>query len=212
MRGFVFLNIMKNQHICLAFTGASGFSYGLCLLENLLQSDCRVSLVYSDAASIVAKEEADFVLPNNPLDAAKMLQDHFGVSSEQLRVYAKNDWFAPIASGSNAPDQMVVCPCSMGTLAAIAHGLSDSLIERAADVAIKENKKLILVPRETPLSAIHLENMLKLAKLGVCILPPAPGFYQKPQTMDDLIHFVVARILNQLNVQQSLVAPWSDDK
>ena len=106
---------------------------------------------------------------------------------------------------------MVVCPCTMATLAAIAGGLSQNLIERAADVVIKEARKLVLVPREAPYSAIHLENMLKLARLGVCILPPNPGFYHHPQTVQDLVDFVVARILDQLGVAHTLMARWGED-
>ncbi|PKO51813.1 MAG: aromatic acid decarboxylase, partial [Betaproteobacteria bacterium HGW-Betaproteobacteria-21] len=121
-------------------------------------------------------------------------------------------WFAPPASGSNPPDAMVVCPCTMATLAAIAAGLSQSLIERAADVVLKEQRKLVLVPRETPYSAIHLENMLKLARLGVCILPPNPGFYHHPQTVQDLVDFVVARVLDQLGVPHALMARWGENE
>jgi len=119
-------------------------------------------------------------------------------------------WTAPVASGSGAPASMVVCPCSTGTLSAIASGASDNLIERAADVALKERRQLILVPRESPFSAIHLENMLKLARLGVTILPAAPGFYHRPQSVDDLVDFVVARILDQLGVEQTLVKRWGE--
>jgi 4-hydroxy-3-polyprenylbenzoate decarboxylase len=125
-----------------------------------------------------------------------------------LTVFSAHEWTAPIASGSAFVDAMVVCPCSSGTLAAIAQGLSNNLIERAADVMIKEQRKLILVPREMPLSAIHLENMLKLARLNTVIMPAAPGFYHHPKTMDDLVDFVVARILNTLGINQELVLPW----
>lgn len=115
---------------------------------------------------------------------------------------------APVASGSSAPRAMVVCPCSTGSLSAIATGASDNLIERAADVMIKEKRQLILVPREMPFSAIHLEHMLKLAQLGVTIMPANPGFYNQPQSVDDLVNFVVARILDHLNVEQDLVKRW----
>jgi len=126
-------------------------------------------------------------------------------------VFGREEWFAPLASGSNPADAMVVCPCTMGTLAAIAAGLSQNLIERAADVAIKEGRKLVLVPRETPFSAIHLENMLKLARLGVVILPPSPGFYNHPQTVADLVDFVVARVLDQLRVPHRLMQRWGEE-
>lgn len=127
-------------------------------------------------------------------------------------MFGREEWFAPPASGSNPPDAMVVCPCTVATLASIAGGLSQNLIERAADVVIKEGRKLVLVPRETPYSAIHLENMLKLARLGVCILPPNPGFYHHPQSVQDLVDFVVARILDQLGVPHTLMARWGEDR
>lgn len=116
-----------------------------------------------------------------------------------------------MASGSNPPDAMVICPCTMGTLGAVAQGLADKLIERAADVMLKEGRPLILVPRETPLSAIHLENMLRLARAGAILLPPNPGFYHHPQSVSDLVDFVVARILDRLGVPHSLVRPWGAD-
>jgi 4-hydroxy-3-polyprenylbenzoate decarboxylase len=196
--------------IALAFTGASGMPYGLRLLECLLAADLRVYLLYSQAAQIVAKQELDETWPSR----AKELEDQFTVRFQakpgQLRVFGREEWFAPVASGSNPPDAMVVCPCTMGTLAAIAAGMSDSLIERAADVCIKESRKLVLVPRETPFSALHLENMLKLARMGVCILPPNPGFYHHPKTVEDLVDFVVARVLDQIGVAHQLMARWGE--
>ena len=127
-------------------------------------------------------------------------------------MFGREEWFAPPASGSNPADAMVVCPCSMGTLAAIAHGLSDSLIERATDVSIKEKRPLILVPRETPLSVIHLENLLSLARLGVVILPPSPGFYTHPTSVADMVDFVVARILDQLHIPHQLTPRWGESR
>jgi 4-hydroxy-3-polyprenylbenzoate decarboxylase len=128
-----------------------------------------------------------------------------------LRVFGREEWTAPVASGSSAPRAMVVCPCTTGTLSAIACGASNNLIDRAADVVLKEGRKLILVPRETPFSAIHLENMLKLARLGVCILPPSPGFYHQPQAIDDLVDFVVARILDQLDIDHAVSRRWAEN-
>jgi 4-hydroxy-3-polyprenylbenzoate decarboxylase len=197
--------------ITLAFTGASGLPYGMRLLEQLLTQGHRVRLVYSAAAQIVAHQEMDFVLPNRPQDAEKAIIERFGKLAGELKVYGIQDWFAPIASGSNPSDAMVVCPCTMGTLAKIANGISDELIIRAADVMLKEKRPLIIVPRETPFSAIHLENMLKLTHAGAVILPPNPGFYTHPQTVQDLIDFVVARILDHLGVPQTLVKPWGKD-
>jgi 4-hydroxy-3-polyprenylbenzoate decarboxylase len=197
--------------ICLALTGASGMPYGLRLLECLLAAGCRVQLLYSPAAQIVARQEMDFELPSRPADAkAALLARLPAVDPEMLAVFGREEWFAPVASGSNPPDAMVVCPCSMGTLAGIAQGLSDNLIERAADVVLKESRKLILVPRETPFSIIHLENMLRLARAGAVILPPSPGFYGHPQAVSDLVDFVVARILDQLAVPHALLPRWGE--
>jgi len=197
--------------ICLALTGASGMPYGLRLLECVLAAGCRVQLLYSPAAQIVARQEMDFDLPSRPADAkAALLARLPAVDPEMLAVFGREEWFAPVASGSNPPDAMVVCPCSMGTLAGIAQGLSDNLIERAADVVLKESRKLILVPRETPFSIIHLENMLRLARAGAIILPPSPGFYGHPQKVGDLVDFVVARILDQLAVSHALPPRWGE--
>ncbi len=198
--------------IVLALTGASGLPYGIRLLECLLQSGSRVHLLYSQAAQIVAKQELDFILPNRPQDAEKLLTERFGKFSGELRVFGRDDWYAPMASGSNPGDAMVICPCTMGTLAAVAAGLSDDLITRGADVMLKEKRPLILVPRESPFSAIHLENMLKLSHAGAVILPPNPGFYYQPQTVQDLVDFVVARILDHLGVEHSLVKRWGEEK
>ena len=194
--------------ITLALTGASGMPYAMRLLELLLAGGHRVYLVYSQAAQFVAAQEMTVALPAKPTEAKRQLVAQYGCQPDQLEVYAREDWMAPIASGSGAVDAMVVCPCTMGALAAIAHGMSDNLIERAADVMIKEGRQLILVPREAPFSAIHLENMLKLARLGVVILPPNPGFYHHPQSIGDLVDFVVAKILDQLAVEHRLLARW----
>ena len=200
-----------NKTMCLALTGASGMPYGLRLLECLLATGCNVQLLYSQAAQIVARQEMDLELPTRPAEAkAALLTRYPAVDPEKLAVFGREEWFAPVASGSNPPDAMVVCPCSMGTLAAIAHGLADNLIERAADVVLKEGRKLILVPRETPFSVIHLENMLRLARAGAVILPPSPGFYHHPQTVADLVDFVVARVLDQLAVPHALMRRWGE--
>ena len=197
--------------ICLALTGASGMPYGLRLLESLLAEGCRVQLVYSQAAQIVAKQEMALELPSRPAETQAALRERFAALPGILEVYGREEWFAPMASGSNPPDAMVICPCTMGTLAAIAQGLASSLIERAADVVLKEGRKLVLVPRETPFSVIHLENMLRLARAGAVILPPNPGFYHHPQSIDALVDFVVARILDQLGVPHGLMQRWGDD-
>jgi 4-hydroxy-3-polyprenylbenzoate decarboxylase len=196
--------------VTLALTGASGMAYGLRLLEYLLHDGIRVNLLVSQAAHIVAKQELGVALPARASDLQKQLAASLATDDDQLRVFGRDDWNAPVASGSNVADAMVVCPCSMGTLAAIAGGMSDNLIERAADVTLKENRKLILVPRETPFSVLHLENMLALARMGAVILPANPGFYQLPQSIEDVIDFIVARILDQLGVAHELIARWGD--
>lgn len=198
--------------ITLALSGASGMAYGLRLLECLLTADLQVYLLVSQAAHIVAKQELGVALPARPLDLEKQLTESLHARDGQLRVFGREDWNAPVASGSNPADAMVVCPCSMGTLAAIAHGISDNLIERAADVMLKEQRKLILVPREAPFSTLHLENMLKLSKMNAVILPANPGFYHRPQSVEDIVDFVVARILDQLGIPHTLMARWGDGR
>lgn len=198
--------------IALAFTGASGLPYGLRLLECLLATDVRVWLLYSQAAQLVAKQELDLVLPGQPRETQRLLSERFGAKDGQLAVFGIQDWNAPLASGSNPPDAYVICPCTMGTLAKVATGLADDLIARAADVVLKEGRKLVLVPRETPFSAIHLDNMLRLARAGAVILPPSPGFYHHPENVGDLVDFVVARILDQLGVSHELMRRWGEER
>ena len=198
------------KRLTLAFTGASGLPYGLRLLECLIGAGVSVDLVYSTAAQLVARQECDLMLPAQPREATRLLAERYNARDGQLIVHGREDWLAPMASGSNPGDGMAICPCTMGTLGALANGLADNLIERAADVMLKERRPLVLVPRETPLSAIHLENMLKLARAGAVILPPAPGFYTRPQTLEDIIDFIVARVLDHLAVPHALVARWGE--
>jgi flavin prenyltransferase len=198
--------------VTLALSGASGMAYGLRLLECLIQAELQVYLLVSQAAHIVAKQELGVTLPARASDLEKQLSSGMNARDGQLRVFGREDWNAPVASGSNPADAMVVCPCSMGTLAAIAHGLSDNLIERAADVMLKENRKLILVPRETPFSTLHLENMLTLSRMNAVILPANPGFYHRPQSIEGVVDFIVARILDQLGIGHTLMARWGADK
>lgn len=200
-----------NKTIAVAWTGASGLPYGLRLVDCLLAAGCRVWLMYSQAAQIVAKQETDLVLPAQPREAQRLLAERFGLvgdGASRLTVFGRDDWNAPPASGSNPPDAYAICPCTMGTLAEVAAGTAKDLITRAADVALKEGKLLILVPRETPFSAIHLENMLKLARAGAVILPPSPGFYHRPADIGGLVDFVVARILDRLAVPHELMPRW----
>ena len=199
-----------SKRITLAFTGASGAPYGLRLLQCLLQADCDVFVILSKAARVVIGMETELKLPAGTGKAEQALRDWVQTDRGTLVVCGLEQWTAPVASGSGAPAAMVVCPCSTGTLSAIACGASDNLIERAADVAIKEGRKLILVPREAPFSPLHLENMLKLSRLGVTIMPAAPGFYHQPQTVGDLVDFIVARLLDHLGVEQTLVKRWGE--
>ena len=196
--------------VTLAMTGASGAQYGLRLLQCLLAARVRVWLLLSDAARIVIDTETDVSLPEDEARTASFLSELYGAEEGQLTLFGKRDWFSPVASGTGAAHSLVICPASGGTLSSIACGASNNLIERAADVALKERRQLILVPREAPYSEIHLENMLKLTRMGAVILPASPGFYQKPQSVADLVDFVVARILSQLNIEQSLLPPWGD--
>ena len=201
---------MKENAISLAITGASGACYGIRLLECLLKANKKVYLMVSSPAKVVIKTETDLPMPGRTDEIRDFFVDKFSVAPELLEVFGKEQWMAPVASGSNAPSAMVVCPCSTGTLSAISCGNSRSLIERAADVMLKEHRKLILVTRESPLSAIHLENMLKLARLGVTIMPASPAFYNKPQSISELVDFVVARILDHLAIEQHLAPRWGE--
>jgi len=201
----------EQRPLAVAITGASGSPYALRLLESLLAAGRDVWLMVSEAAQVVLPLETGLQLPSRPTDAEALLTEHFGAAPGQLRVFGRRQWMAPVASGSNPPQAMVVCPCSTGTLSAIACGASDNLIERAADVTLKEGRKLILVLRETPLSPLHLENMLKLARLGVVVMPASPGFYHAPLEVADLVDFMVARILDQLQVEHRLTRRWGMD-
>ncbi|MGB0893387.1 MAG: flavin prenyltransferase UbiX [Parashewanella sp.] len=202
----------RDSEISLAWTGASGAPYGLKLLEQLLLADKRVYLMISSAARVVFATEQKLQLSANPKKAQQQivaaLTQHNSDLKGELVVLGKDEWFSPPASGSGAPKQMVICPCSTGTLAAVATGMSNNLLERAADVILKEKGQLILVPREMPLNAIHLEHMLKLTQLGATVMPAAPGFYHDPKSIADLVNFVVARILDHLNIEHQLTERW----
>ena len=198
----------KKQIISLAITGASGVQYGFRLLEILLQKNHTVYLMVSKAAQVVIGMETEITLPGRCKDMQAFLTEKYKCEKQQLHVFGEDEWTAPTASGGGLVDAMVVCPCSMGALSAIATGASNNLIERSADVMLKERRKLILVPRETPYSDIHLENMLKLSRMGSVILCANPGFYNKAESIDDLIDFVVAKILDQLDVEHDLQPRW----
>ena len=198
----------NDRPIILALTGASGSMYGLRLLECLLKAKQPVYLLVSKAAQLVLATETELDIPARPAEMQRFFCQRYEVDEALLAVFSREDWMSPVASGSHRARAMVVCPCTTGTLAGIALGSSDNLIERAADVMLKEQRQLILVPRETPLSAVHLENMLKLARLGVTILPANPGFYHKPKSINELVDFIVARVLDQLGLEHTLVPRW----
>lgn len=191
-------------------TGASGTIYGRRLVEVLLERvpEVSIELIISEPALRVMREEETFRVPFQPGKLAEAL----GFESERVKIHNNRDIGARIASGSYPTAGMVVIPCSMSSLAAIASGHSQNLIHRAADVVLKERRTLILVPRETPLSEIHLENMLKLAKLGVRIVPAMPGFYHQPKVIIDLVDMMVMRVLDQMGLEVSLAARWGHDR
>lgn len=198
------------QVISLAITGASGAQYGFRLLEMLIKKNHTVYLMISKAAQVVIGMETEMKLPGRCNDMQLFLTEKYGAFDNQLFVFGEDEWTAPTASGGSQVDAMVVCPCSMGALSAIATGASNNLIERSADVMLKERRKLIVVPRETPYSDIHLVNMLKLSRMGAVMLCANPGFYNKASTIDDLIDFVVAKILDQLSIEHQLQPRWGE--
>ncbi|QSP96214.1 UbiX family flavin prenyltransferase [Marinobacter salinisoli] len=200
----------QGRTINLAITGASGAQYGLRLLECLVAAGCSINVMVSRAAQVVIATETDLKLPGTPPAMQAVLSEWAGAESGQVLVFGREDWFAPPASGSGEKAPLIVCPCSTGTLSALATGASNNLIERAGDVALKERRQLILVPREAPYSEVHLENMLKLTRMGAVIVPASPGFYHKPESIQDLVDFVVARLLDHLEIPQTLMPRWGE--
>ena len=200
----------KQTPVILALTGASGVQYALRLMECLLEAGIPVYLMVSKAAQIVLSMETELKVPSKSAEMARFFTELYKAKAGQLEVYSQEQWTAPIASGSHKALSMVVCPCTTGTLAAIANGNSDNLLERSADVMLKEKRQLIMVVRETPFSQIHLENMLRLSQAGATIMPANPGFYHKPETLEDIIDFMVARVLDHLKVEHSLLARWGE--
>lgn len=224
----------------LAMTGASGAVYGVRLLERLLASGCDVQLVISPAGAAVLEQELQLavdldnfriedLLPRSLEGAPELMRAVFaynadlgvaregesgrareGAKTSSVQYHHYRDLMAPIASGSSRTAGMVICPCSGGTLSAVAHGTSDNLIHRAADVHLKERRKLILVPRETPLSLVQLDNMRRCVEAGAVVLPAMPGYYQGVRSLGDVVDFVVARVLDQLGVDHSLMRRWGE--
>ncbi|AFS79877.1 3-octaprenyl 4-hydroxybenzoate carboxylyase UbiX [Gottschalkia acidurici 9a] len=184
------------MRVVVGISGGSGAIYGVALLKILQELNIETHLVVSTLGEYVVEHECGI-----KLEELKGLATHF---------HENKDLAAPIASGSFKTDAMVIVPCSMKTVSAVANGLSDNLLTRAADVIIKENRKLVVVPRETPLSQIHLENMLKLSRAGVTVLPPSPGFYSHPETIGDIVSGIVARILDQIGIEHNLITRWGE--
>jgi 4-hydroxy-3-polyprenylbenzoate decarboxylase len=198
---------MMNQKLIVAITGASGAIYGTVLVAELLRRPIEVHLIVSDYGRKVMAHELGISGPMLPF-----LESEFGLVPHGLSVlnqYSADNLFAPPASGSFRHAGMVIAPCSMKTLAAIASGFADNLITRSADVCLKEKRPLILLPRETPLSAIHLENMLKVARAGAVLHPPVPAFYHRPESVRDIVNATVGRVLDHLGISHHLAAEWS---
>ncbi|NLT19381.1 MAG: UbiX family flavin prenyltransferase [Syntrophomonadaceae bacterium] len=185
------------------FTGASGIVYGVRLVEELLKREFEVNLIISQPAAIVLQQEMGWEIDD---DIPASVRKYFG--ADKLTVYENSNIAAPIASGSYLTEGMVVIPCTMASISAIATGAAKGLLERAADVMIKEKRNLIVVPRETPLNAIHLRNMLTLAELGVHVVPAMPGFYSHPQTVDDLVNFIIGKVLDSMRIEHNLFARY----
>ncbi|EKY23253.1 UbiX family flavin prenyltransferase [Clostridium celatum] len=190
------------KKIVVGITGASGSVYGKRLIEVLAEKGFKLSVIATDKGKQVFNYELSLEIDS----FVKELNEKY----KNIKLEDNNNLFAGVASGSHGFDAVIIVPCSMGTLAEISYGLSRNLLSRAADVALKENKKLILVPRETPLNTIHLENMYRLSKVGATIIPAMPGFYNHPESIDDLVNFQVGKILNYLNIDNNLFERWED--
>ncbi len=201
---------MKNMHIVLAITGASGSVYGLRLGQELLRAGHRLTMLITNAGFDVIRHETGLEWRGGEEEVTGFLRDYFEDRELRLDYWGMNNFIAPVASGSSAPDAMALCPCSMGTLSRIACGNSGNLVERCADVMLKERRPLVVVPRETPLNDIHLENMLRLSRAGARIVPAMPAFYHGPATVDDMVNFVVGKVMDGLGIGHSLYRRWGE--
>ncbi|RJQ32922.1 MAG: UbiX family flavin prenyltransferase [Actinobacteria bacterium] len=196
---------MKNYVV--AITGASGTIYGLRLIEELIKTSSTVTVLISKAAELVLKEENGLQLDGDEQTRTTFLQNHF--NSKNISYYDRDNLLAPIASGSYPLEAMIVMPCSMATVGSLAAGISSNLIERTADVALKENRPLIIVPRETPFNQIHIKNLLTLSSAGTLVAPAMPAFYNKPKTIEDIVDFVVGKVLDLLKIEHNLFKRWN---
>ena len=203
--------MINKKRITIGVTGASGAIYAQRLLDRLASNEAveRIELVMTQAGIRVVNEELGLNVAGSD---RRVVESFLGRDVEKVIVHSANDIGASIASGSHLSDAMVILPCSMGSLAAIAHGVTRDLVHRAADVIIKENRLLIIVPRETPLNAIHLENMLKLARMGVRIIPAMPSFYHFPKSIDDLIEHFTHRLLDHLGLPHQQETRWEGSR
>jgi 4-hydroxy-3-polyprenylbenzoate decarboxylase len=190
----------------IGITGASGVIYGIKLCEYMLSVGKTVHLIITDAGWRVLHDELDW----NAARRQETLNEFFKPDKGQLIYHPIQDIGASVASGSFRTEGMIIIPCSMGTLSAIAHGASDNLLERTADVMLKEGRKLVIVPRETPLHTVHLENMLTLARMGVRIIPAMPAFYQRPKTLEELVQFLVGKVLDSVEIEHELFTRWGE--
>lgn len=198
--------MINHKIFTVGITGASGAIYGIRLVQELLRAEYIVHLMITEAGWQVLKEEHQYDIS----DRDQLINELFSKKNGKLYYHTLRDFTAPIASGSYRNDGMVIIPCSMGTLSSIASGASNNLLERTADVMLKEGRKLLLVPRETPFNQIHLENLLKVSKVGGKIIPAMPGFYHLPESMDDLINFVVGKVLDNIGVEHQLFKRWGE--
>ena len=204
------MTMQYKDTVTLGVTGASGSGYFLRLLQSMVNANVKVYLILSEAAQIVLKTEVEEDWPVDIVALNEFLITRFNSKQGQVTALTSKDWFSPVASGSSAPKKMVVCPCSCGTLASISQGLSNNLIERAADVVFKERGQLIVMPRETPFSTLHLKNMLTLSELGATVMPLAPGFYHQPTTIEELQDFMVARVMDHLKIDHQSSKRWCE--
>ena len=192
----------------IAITGASGATYGMRVLRALITGGHNVYLTITGDGLHILNDETGLMLKGSETDIQYALEKHLEAKEGQLRYFDEDNLYAPIASGSSPVDGMVVIPCSMKALSSMAHGFASNLIERAADVTIKEKRKLIIVPRETPLSTIHLRNMLALSEVGCHIIPAMPAFYHHPKKITDMVDFIAGRVLDALGVENDLSPRW----
>lgn len=201
--------MISEKKLIIAVTGASGACYAAGMIRFLAERGYEIKIIFSEPGKIVWREELDIdLMRKSGRTLLGAIEEGLGICDECLTVCENTDLTASISSGSSSPSAMIVIPCSMGTLARIASGISENLIERSADVILKEGKKLILVPRETPLNRIHLKNMLHIQEAGGVILPAMPGFYNNPQSLNDIVDFVVGKVLDRLGIEHSLYRKW----